>query len=133
MRLSSALVAERSPGAAVGSVAWSAGLVEFSAPRIVSDALFASARRRATRITVVDRATLVVERSTDDHLQGIAMKSEATRLRLLVWARPGQLAALLARLERRIESCVWPPGSARLEWIGNGVWVDASEVVGRVR
>ena len=128
--MSSALVAERSPGAACGSVAWVAGLVEFPDPRIVSDALFTSARRVATRITIVGQATLVVERSTDDHLQGIALKSEATHLRLLVWARPGQLAALLARLERRVESCVWPPGSARLEWIGNGVWVDASEVVG---
>ena len=130
--MSSAMVAERSPCAACGSVAWIAGLVEFPDPKIVSDALFASVRRVATRLTIVGRI-VVVERSTDDHLQGLAMESEGSRLMLLVWANTGQLAALLARLERRIESCVWPPGSARLEWIGDGVWVDASEVVGRAR
>ena len=112
VRLSSALVAERSSGASCGSVAGVAGLVEFSDPDIVLDALFASVRPVATRITIVGRATVVVERSTDDHLQGIALESEATRLLLLVGARTGQLAALLARLERRVE---------RLEWIGNGL------------
>jgi hypothetical protein len=120
VRSSSALVAERSPTAPSGSVAWVAGLVEFADPAIMLDALFASVRRVATRINIVAEAIVVVERSTDEHLQGIALKSEGSELIVLVWASTGQLAALLAGLERRVESCVWPPGSARLDWIATG-------------
>jgi hypothetical protein len=110
------LVAELSSTAPPGSIAWVAGLVEFSDPRIVLNALLASVRRAATRINIVADA-IVVERSTDEHLQGVALQADGARLMLLVWARTGQLPLLLARLERRVESCVWPPGSARLEWL----------------
>jgi hypothetical protein len=124
------LVAERSPTAPHGSIAWVAGLVECTDANIVLSALFASVRPVATRVTIIGQSTMVVERSPDDdHLQGIALQAHGSRLALLVWARTGQLAALLSRLERRVESCVWPPGSARLEWIVAGYGSPASHAL----
>ena len=98
-----------------------AGLIQFPVPDIVLRALFDSVHPSATRIAIVGQTGLLVELSSGDHFRGIAMESEGTRLMLMLWARSDQLAALMADVQRRVESCVWPPGSATLEWIGKRV------------